>query len=253
MAGQSTGQLDIDTVVVRLGEKEKAAFFDIFWGAWSANGFGALTKKDTELLIFGCLRRAFGRTGPKNNYEWAKLLRLTPSKVKSMRLEAHLRFGHLLDESDAETAEQFLQNFGVVQSIDVKGLKSSGDLDNVTVSFVVEDPVAQIVIENRLKELGTYLDFHQNREVVRLNLTDFFRIVTDEVERKLIDQWVAKTAKEKANADSLSARVSAREYANKTETGKLMAFVDDLAKFGKVDVLTNHLKKIFRSQSEHRK
>ena len=89
--------------------------------------------------------------------KWAKLLRLTPSKVKSMRLEAYLRFGHLLDESDAETAEQFLQNFGVVQSIDVKGLKSSGDLDNVTVSFVVEDPVAQMVIENRLKEWGPQL------------------------------------------------------------------------------------------------
>src|SRR5436309_860641 len=105
MSGQSIEQLDIETVVDRLKEKEKAAFFDIFWKAWSANGFGTLTKKDTELLIFGCLRRAFGRTGPKNNYEWAKLLRLTPTKVRSMRLEAHLRFGHLLEESDAQQVE----------------------------------------------------------------------------------------------------------------------------------------------------
>jgi hypothetical protein len=242
--------LDIETVVDRLTEKEKAAFFDVFWRAWSANGFGTLTKKDTELLIFGCLRRAFGRAGPKNNYDWAKLLRLPPTKVRSMRLEAHLRFGHLLDNSGTETAEEFLKNFGVLQSIDVRGLKASGDLDNVAVSFVIEDPVAQMVIENRLKELGSYLDFHRNREVVKLKLTDFFRMVSPDVEPKLIDEWVAKTAKEQANADSLKARVSARGYADKTETGKLMAFVDDLAKFAKVDVLTNHLKKIFRSQSE---
>jgi hypothetical protein len=251
--GQAKEQLDIETVADRLSEKEKAAFFDIFWKAWSANGFGTLTKKDTELLIFGCLRRAFGRTGPKNNYEWAKLLRLTPAKVRSMRLEAYLRYGHLLEERDADTTEQFLKNFGMLQSIDVKGLKSSGDLDNVTVSFVIEDPVTQMVIENRLKEAGTYLDFHRNREVVKLKLTDFFRMLAGDVERKLIDQWVAKTAKEQAKADSLKARVSAREYADKTEMGKLMAFVDDLAKFGKVDVLTNHLKRIFRSQSEHKK
>ena len=35
--------------------------------------------------------------------------------------------------------------------------------------------------------------------------------------------------------------------------GKLMTFLDDLAEFGEVDVLTTRLKTIFKSQSERKK
>jgi hypothetical protein len=242
--------LNINDLASKLNAEAKAAFFDVFWKTWSSNGFGTLTKKDTELLIFDCLKTALGDTGPANNYEWARLLRLTPTKIKSMRLEAHLRFGHLFGESGAKDTETFLKNFSTIQSIDVKGLESGGDVQDVTVSFVVEDPVVQMVIENDLKSIGTFLDFHRNREVIRFRLSDFFKLVTDTVEREVIDKWVAKTASEKVATGDLKGRVVAKEWANKTEKSKLMTFLEDLAEFGKVDVLTKRLKTIFKSQSE---
>ena len=73
--------LEIDAITSKLSKDAKAAFFDVFWKTWSSNGFGTLTKKDTELLIFDCLRAALGDAGPANIHEWARLLRLTPAKI----------------------------------------------------------------------------------------------------------------------------------------------------------------------------
>src|SRR5206468_8126643 len=109
-------KMDLGKVLGLLTSMQKAQFFDVFWETWSVNGLGTMTKKDSELLIFGCLKRAFGESGPKSNYEWARLLRLTPAKIKSMRLEAHLRFGHLFNESDLTDAEKFFKEFAVLQS-----------------------------------------------------------------------------------------------------------------------------------------
>jgi hypothetical protein len=252
MTKSKISNLTLDVITDRLTAAQKAAFFDTFWKAWSVNGFGTLGKKDTELLIFGCLKRACTETGLLSNYDWAKLLRLTPNRIKTMRLEAHQRFGHLLAETSQDTAEQFLKHFADLQSIDLQGFKSSGDIDEVTVSFVVEDPVVQMQIEQDLKSVGSYLDFHRNREVIRLKLIDFFRLLAGGVEQQAIDQWVANKAKEKASANSLRSRVFAKEYAEKSEPQKLAAFIDDLAEFGKVKILTDHLKKIFKSQSERK-
>jgi hypothetical protein len=240
----------IEEIPEYLTPKQKSSFFDVYWKAWSTNGFGTLTKKDSELLIFGCLKKVLGSDGPKNNYEWATLLRLTPSKIKSMRLESHLRFGHLLNENSADSAKGFLDHFTYVQAIDITGLDSKGDLLAVTVSFVIEDPVVQMEIENKLKNLGSYLDFHRNREVVKVRLVDFFKLTADGKEQQAIDHWVITTAKAKADAKTIRSRVSASGYAQMTEAEKILEFVDDLAELGKVKVLTEHLKRIFRSQKE---
>lgn len=242
--------MTLEAVTGTLGAAQKVLFFDQFWKAWSANGFGTLGKKDTDLLIFACLRHAIGAAGPGTNYEWAKMLRLTPSKLKSMRLEAHLRFGHLFAESSADEAKLFMKNFSKFQTIDLEGMETSGEVGAVTVSFVIEDTVVQMDVENRLKAIGSYLDFKLNREVVTLRLTDFLKIISGDVEKAVIDKWVASKAEEKGDAGSLVKRVKAREYANRSETNKLKAFIDDFAKFAKVDSLTTHLKTIFASQNE---
>ena len=245
--------LTIENVTTQLDAKDKAEFFDVFWKTWSANGFGTLSKKDTELLLFACLKHAFGATGPQNNYRWATLLRLTPTKIKAMRLEAHLRFGHLVTANSPKDTGQFLNNFSHLQSIELNGLDTDGEITDVSVSFVVEDPVVQMEIENRLKSVGSYLDFHRNREVIKIRLTSFLLIVAEDGQRKFIDRWVSEKAKETAAAGGLKKRVLAKEYANETESGKIMTFVDDLAEVAQIKPLTERLKTIFSSQSERKK
>ncbi len=252
MPTPTTAPITLASIPTALSEPQRAEFFATFWTAWSANGFGTLSKKDTELLIFGCLRKAFGEQGPKTIFDWATLLRLTPTKVKTMRLEAHLRFGHLFGESSKSDTIAFLRNFAALQAIDVRGLAETGEVLEVTVHFVVEDPVVQLVIENDLKSIGSYLDFHRNREVVGFKLVDFFKIITQETERQMIDKWVAKAATEADKADSLASRVRAKGYAKLSEGGKLMAFLEDLAKFGGAESLVKHLKTVIASQKERK-
>lgn len=245
--------LDLGTLSESLSKTEKAEIFDTYWKAWSSNGFGTLTKKDSELLMFLCLKKALaskGKNGPQNNYDWAKLLRLTPTKIKTMRLESHLRFGHLIGENGETDIRHYFEYFHQMQSIDINGLDSSGDLHVVKVSFVVEDPVVQMEIENRLKEIGTYIDFHRNREVIKLRLVDFLKLAAKENEQKIIDQWVTSKASDEAKKAELKSRVSTKGYAQMSESEKLLAFVDDLAEFTQLKPLLSHLKRIFKSQSE---
>lgn len=250
----STSLLDltIENVTAKLEQKDKAEFFDKFWPTWAANGYGTLTKKDTELLLFACLKRAFGAKGPQNNYRWAKLLRLTPSKIKSMRLEAYLRFGHLFDESSSADTSLFLNNVSHLQSIDLNGLGSGGTISDVTVSFVVEDPVVQMEVENHVKTNGGYLDFHRNREVIKIRLISFLSLVAEPEQKQFIDRWVEEKSKETAKSSSLVKRVLAKDFANKTEAGKLLALIDDLSAVAKVKPLVDLLKKVFASQSERK-
>lgn len=255
MSTQTKPELTIENVpkLLDTSPKAKADFFDAFWTTWSFNGFGTLTKKDTELLIFCCLKRAFGTSGPQNNYAWARLLRLTPTKIKAMRLEAHLRFGHLFGESSGSDMKQFLQSFNKLHGIELNGLETTGDITDVTVGFVVEDPVIQMEIDHRLKLIGSYLDFRRNREVITIGLTSFFLILADEEQKNAINGWVAKKAKEASYTDALKTRVTAAEYANKSEGDKLLTFVEDLAEVAQVKQLVNHLKKIIASQLECKK
>jgi hypothetical protein len=230
---------------------EKATFYDVFWPVWAGNGFGTMTKKHTELLIFACLRKALGSRAPQTNFQWAQLLRLTPSKIKTLRVESHLAFGHLFGDEAADQARHFLADFTKLQSIDIKGLAETGDFHDATVSFVIENPVVHMVIENNLKQLGSYVDFHRNREVVRIRLIHFFCLFADDdAQVDAVNRWVKEKAREKAEGDTLRARIKHRDYQNKSEFGKLMLFVDDLAKRAKVDDLTDHLKLILKSQKE---
>ncbi len=64
-----------------------------------------------------------------------------------MRLKAHQRFGHLLNESSSDETEKFFKCFIDVHPIDVQGFKSAGEIGEVMVSFVVEDPVIQMEIK----------------------------------------------------------------------------------------------------------
>jgi hypothetical protein len=116
---------------------------------------------------------------------------------------------------------------------------------------VVEDPVVQMEIEQMLKGIGSYLDFHRNREVVRISLVNFFKIIGKEKnQEEAVDRWVKDLSKAKSKQDDILSRVDAATYASMPEMAKLQLFIDDLAEFANVKPLTEHLKLVFKSQKE---
>ena len=243
--------LTIESVKDFLSEDVKAEFFDVFWKTWSANGFGTLTKKDTELLIFGCLKKALGDRAPRSNHEWARFLRLTPGRVRTVLLESHLRFGHLLDEEESQgVSDTFLAQ---LDSVDIGDFGKSGGLGSVSVRFLVEDPVMQMEIDRKIKEIGGYINYLRNREVIVLRLLDFFRILSPEIKKQSIDKWVVKAAQESKEEDALQNRVRAKEFLNLSGKEQLIAFADDLASLSGVKVLANRLKLILAGNAERSK
>jgi hypothetical protein len=230
-----------------LSNKQKVAFFDIFWKTWFSNGFGTLTKKDTELLIFICLKSALGDDCPQNNYDWAILLKLTPSKVKTMRLESHLRFGHVFEEDSKNEANSFVENF--TQLLGLEGGPIDNKVSNVKVSFIVEDPVVQMEIEKRLKDLGHYIDFHRNREVIKINLAAFLELLSEEKLDECFEKWQNTTVKANSKAEKLYKELKDKIYSDKPIKEKLFIFSQNFKRlpFGYVYALLDDLRKLKKS------
>lgn len=245
--------LSLDAVVKRLSQAEKAEFFDTFWKVWAANGFATLGKKDTDLLIFGCLRKALGSRAPAKTYEWAHFLRLTPARVRTIQLESHLRFSHLLEDKQATPEMQMRQFFSKLQSIDLGDFSLKGNVDSVKVNFVVEDPVIQMEIDRKIKGVGGYINFLRNREVIVLRLGDFFRLVSFGEKVELVDSWVRQKSVESNDADGLRKRVSGHAFANMSGREQLSVFVDDLAIVAQVAPMINRLRTIVSGNTERKK
>ncbi|KOR30200.1 hypothetical protein TI05_14365 [Achromatium sp. WMS3] len=64
---------------------EQQHFTKQFLDLFLANGFGSMSKRDTELAVFHLLRNTSEYQG-KSNYELAKLLKIPESRIKSLRL-----------------------------------------------------------------------------------------------------------------------------------------------------------------------
>jgi hypothetical protein len=240
--------------VQKLPQEKKSLLVETFFRIWSINGFGTMTKKDTELLLFRCLADLLGDLAPKTNYGWAHLLRVTPQKVKAFRLESHLRFGHLFESLKKEVPVKY---FSRLHGIHLQFQSDTAEefLNEARVSFVLEDPVAQMELENELKEVGTYLDFHRNREVVRLRFVDFLKVVQRHAavkESGIIDSLLKAKLADKKQFGSLRARLKAKEYASKSESQKLLTFVELLGDTfaAKPAALVRHLRLIFKAQKE---
>lgn len=62
-------------LVEKLPAAKKSRLVERFFRIWSSNGFGTMTEKDTELLLFRCLADLLGEHTPESNYPWAQLLR----------------------------------------------------------------------------------------------------------------------------------------------------------------------------------
>jgi hypothetical protein len=234
-----------------LSKDVKAEFFDVFWEAWSANGFGTLTKKDTELLIFGCLKKALGERAPSSNHDWVRFLRLTPGRVRTVLLESHLRFGHLFGEGAAQgVSDEVLKRF---DSVDIGDFGKAGGLGSVRVCFLVENPVMQMEIDREIKDIGGYINYLRNREVIVLRLVDFFRILSPEIKEQSIDKWVAKAAQESKEERALQNRVRAKAFSNLSGKEQLSEFADDFAKLSGVKALTDRLRLIGAGNAERSK
>lgn len=144
---------------------KKIDFADKFLKEFVDNGFGVLSKRETELLVFHLLSD-LAELDSKSNYELALTLKITPTKVKNYRFERRLRYSQLTDEQ--------------IKKAFIEGLRKSNIKVNKSSKFIllsIEDSYIREAIKAKMKKLNHFSDSSFNSELVSLDLDAFSELM----------------------------------------------------------------------------
>ena len=137
-------------------------------------GLGVQPKSDLEALIFHCICNAIEGQYSDNilelDYVLMQLLRISPAKLRSLRVIRSAKFLNNLDWHDAANQERI-----------VNALKhapvGNADIENGIISVVISDPHTQNLVERMVEENKGVLDKTFSSKVLRLNSKQFLEIV----------------------------------------------------------------------------
>lgn len=241
---------ELQNRIKQLTETEYAEFARQFLSIFLSNGFGGLTKRDTDSLVFFLLQRAI-KGADTESYAWAKVLKITPSRVSSLQLESHLKFAHLLTTNDPQAGVQFLLS-GVLD-IQIGVANDGKQLTSGMVRIQIDHPIARMEIEQAMKELGSVVDYERNRKILKVDFFSFLRLInklTGENEDDVINRIARAKVKDQAKLSGLLEEIKNAQYADLTEPGKLKKFVELLGEtFAEKPMkLIEHIGRIFGSQ-----
>ena len=144
-----------------------ANFGKQFLTAYFALGFGTLSKKEIELLVFKLLHDADAlpvSVGAGNRLQQTSVkLKIPVARVRALTYEMQLRAGIV---SAAWFREKLLD---AIRTTRFKRISEH----NEYIEFGVEDPMLRAEIEGRLKQEGRFPDYGMAREILHLGLDDF--------------------------------------------------------------------------------
>jgi hypothetical protein len=121
--------------------------------------FGALPKSELDLAFFRALVDARILDPAAPNFELARVLKITPTRVRSLVY----RYRLLMQDGDDNTTAEILDALA----------KTRFDLTAKTISFGIEDPYVRDSFAAELKTRGIFADSSFNPETVRLSLEAF--------------------------------------------------------------------------------
>ncbi len=134
-------------------------------------GLGAISKKDFELLVFHHLASSAALQS-KWNYDLANDLKVTETKIKSLRLEASIR--HAPANHKAVLGR-------IVQRI-IDEMNRPG-FEGGTVSITLENPVDRREFEYAVKRARHSVEYGINREVLKIDALALFEVILANVEQ----------------------------------------------------------------------
>ena len=152
---------------------KKELFTDQFLSGYLNNGFGTISKKEIDLLVFHLLSE-LADLDKISNYNLALKFKLTPIKIKNLRFERRLKYCQL-------TEEQIKDTF-------IESLKKSAIKVNKTSSWLIlsiEDSFVREAIKALLKELTQLSDSSFNSELITLDFDAFASLMNHFYEEEI--------------------------------------------------------------------
>jgi len=166
--------------IKQLTEDEKIAFAEGFLNRFLAYGFGTLPKREIEILIFHLLYHRSHLFKDLSNYDIANQLKISERRVKSFKAEASLKYQQVEHLAALKDIARLFFEYHKAHPV------MEGDM----IQFVLEDPVLKREFEHAVKNLGYFVDYSFNKEIVKVKTEVFLEIFVtnfDSIEEKFID------------------------------------------------------------------
>lgn len=132
-------------------------------------GFGILSKADYEAFIFHQLTLHVDTSKVRSNYDWMRLLRITPSKLRSLQLTQSAKFLNL----DLDNPDNWKLIFNALEG---KKLETE-DKENGKVKIYIDDLHVHRLIEKFVIEGGSSVDYTLNKNQLVLKYTEFLQLM----------------------------------------------------------------------------
>jgi len=147
--------------------KDPAAFASEFLRQTQLQGFGALSKRDLELLVFVLLERDGAIDRNASNHAAAAQLRVTPAKLRALRRDGYARWRQLVAEPADEALRRILGH--VLTAANLRSGSSHVSERSRKDGFLavrIEHPDDRQQFEQAILDAGGLPVYERNREVM---------------------------------------------------------------------------------------
>lgn len=165
------------------------------------NGWGSLSKRDLDLLMFILLERDGALDRTASNYEVARELRLTESRVALLRKDAYARWRLLHPEEPQSVLKRIFQSSLTERKLEhVMKFATERRMNEGFIPLLIEHPDDRAEMERAIKVAGGIPIHERNREVVLiphtllLEIADHHHLLQDDP--KVIRDQLKQLAKE---------------------------------------------------------
>jgi hypothetical protein len=132
-------------------------------------GLGVYSKADFEAFLFHQLVLTIDNSKVKDNYDWMRLLKITPSKLRSLQMTRSAKFLDL----NLENPDNWKLIFN---ALDTKKLETE-DKENGQVKIYIDDLHVHRLIERFVVEGGSSIDYRLNKNQLVLKYTEFLQLL----------------------------------------------------------------------------
>ncbi len=157
--------------------KDPAGFAEQFLQLSLMQGFGSLNKRDLELLMFVLLERDGAVSRASSNAAAALQLRITPTRVKSLRRDGYARWRALVPEESDAALQRIVATVLTEDNLrsGAKHVSERAKKDGF-LAIRVEHPDDAQQFEQAILEVGALPVYERNREVVAVRFDTLLRI-----------------------------------------------------------------------------
>jgi hypothetical protein len=157
--------------------KDPAGFAEQFLRLSLMQGFGSLNKRDLELLTFVLLERDGAISRSSSNAVAALQLRITPTRVKSLRRDGYARWRALVPEESDAALQRIVATVLTEDNLrsGAKHVSERAKKDGF-LAIRVEHPDDAQQFEQAILEVGALPVYERNREVVAVRFDTLLKI-----------------------------------------------------------------------------